>query len=173
MRAASLMVGSLALGLASWAAEARAGAKARPQKAVIEGESLFMRKWQPNDPKSHGGDGLGPVFNEKSCVGCHNQGGPGGGGPSSRNVQILTPILTATGNEKPDAKALAKHARVVKAQTGFKTAGSVVLHKFGTRPEYYAWRMELLKQEFLSPFCAHAGRSRYLPPRPLRLRGHD
>jgi CxxC motif-containing protein (DUF1111 family) len=150
MRTATLMLGSLALGLAGWAAEVHAGVKPRPQKAVSEGQSHFMRKWQPNDPRSHGGDGLGPVFNEKSCLGCHNLGGPGGGGPSSRNVQILTPILTTTGNQKPEAQALAKLARVVKAQTGFKTAGSVVLHKFGTRPEYSTWRRELLQQNFYS-----------------------
>ena len=33
-----------------------------------------------------GGDGLGPVFNERSCVACHFQGGVGGGGDSTKNV---------------------------------------------------------------------------------------
>ena len=39
---------------------------------------------------SHGGDGLGPVFNDSSCVACHNLGGHGGGGPASKNVDIIT-----------------------------------------------------------------------------------
>src|SRR5579863_1868755 len=46
------------------------------------GRILFHREWRPRDPRSHGGDGLGPVFNESSCVACHNQGGAGGAGPA-------------------------------------------------------------------------------------------
>lgn len=49
------------------------------------GFELFMHEWQPNDPLAHG-DGLGPVFNDKSCVACHNQSGVGGGGDNSHNV---------------------------------------------------------------------------------------
>ncbi|HZZ28141.1 MAG TPA: di-heme oxidoredictase family protein [Pirellulales bacterium] len=55
-----------------------------------DGKELFQREWLPNDPRSHGGDGLGPVFNDSSCVACHNQGGSGGGGPASKNVDIIT-----------------------------------------------------------------------------------
>ena len=29
----------------------------------------------------HGGDGLGPVYNDSSCVACHNSGGNGGQDP--------------------------------------------------------------------------------------------
>ena len=42
---------------------------------------------------AHGGDGLGPVFNDSSCVACHNQGGAGGAGPSSKNVDIITAFI--------------------------------------------------------------------------------
>src|SRR5262245_7520295 len=49
------------------------------------GKELFEHEWQPNDPRA-GGDGLGPVFNGRSCAACHFQGGVGGGGPNSRNV---------------------------------------------------------------------------------------
>ncbi len=45
------------------------------------GEELFEREWKPNDPRCHGGDGLGPMYNETSCVACHGQGSPGGAGP--------------------------------------------------------------------------------------------
>jgi CxxC motif-containing protein (DUF1111 family) len=34
------------------------------------------------------GNGLGPLFNETSCVGCHSQGGVGGAGRLDRNVQL-------------------------------------------------------------------------------------
>ena len=59
-------------------------------QAVPDGKELFQREWIPNDPRSHGGDGLGPVFNDSSCVACHNLGGPGGGGAASKNVDIIT-----------------------------------------------------------------------------------
>ena len=48
------------------------------------GRELFLREWLPMDPRSHGGDGLGPMYNDSSCVACHNLGGPGGGGPIAR-----------------------------------------------------------------------------------------
>lgn len=57
---------------------------------IARGRELFNREWTPNDPRSHGGDGLGPVFNDSSCVSCHNAGGTGGAGPSSKNVDILS-----------------------------------------------------------------------------------
>jgi len=55
-----------------------------------QGRELFSREWVANDPRSVAGDGLGPMYNESSCVACHNQGGAGGAGPVSRNVDILT-----------------------------------------------------------------------------------
>lgn len=61
--------------------------------ADADGRELFTREWVPGDERSHGGDGLGPLFNESSCVACHNQGGVGGGGPAGKNAQILTAFL--------------------------------------------------------------------------------
>jgi mono/diheme cytochrome c family protein len=49
------------------------------------GLNLFVHEWQPHDPLAHG-DGLGPVFNARSCVACHFQGGVGGGGGPKENV---------------------------------------------------------------------------------------
>jgi CxxC motif-containing protein (DUF1111 family) len=53
---------------------------------VQEGQMLFEHEWKANDPLAAGGDGLGPVCNATSCVACHNQGGPGGGGDLTHNV---------------------------------------------------------------------------------------
>ncbi len=58
------------------------GPSAEVKQAGLE---LFVHSWQPNDPRAHG-DGLGPVFNAKSCVACHFQGGVGGGGDNVHNV---------------------------------------------------------------------------------------
>ena len=56
-------------------------------EAVAEGRVLFNHEWTAGDPLTKG-DGLGPVFNATSCVDCHSQGGPGGGGPISKNVVV-------------------------------------------------------------------------------------
>jgi len=52
---------------------------------IAAGRNLFEHKWSPNDPLAHG-DGLGPVFNARSCASCHFQGGVGGGGGMMHNA---------------------------------------------------------------------------------------
>jgi mono/diheme cytochrome c family protein len=52
---------------------------------VARGRELFEHEWAPNDPLAHG-DGLGPVFNARSCAACHFQGGLGGGGNLEHNA---------------------------------------------------------------------------------------
>jgi CxxC motif-containing protein (DUF1111 family) len=52
---------------------------------IAAGRELFEHEWTPNDPLAHG-DGLGPVFNAKSCATCHFQGGLGGGGGNEHNA---------------------------------------------------------------------------------------
>src|SRR4051812_39421088 len=73
-------------GGSSWA-DSKAPARPDP---VAQGYEIFNREWMPNDPRAHGGDGLGPVFNDSSCIACHNAGGGGGGGPVSKNIDILS-----------------------------------------------------------------------------------
>ena len=57
------------------------------------GLNLFVHEWQPHDPLAHG-DGLGPVFNARSCVACHFQGGVGGGGGPKENVLAFEALPT-------------------------------------------------------------------------------
>jgi CxxC motif-containing protein (DUF1111 family) len=54
------------------------------------GQVLFKHVWTEKDPLCNGGDGLGPVFNDVSCVACHNQGGDGGAGGLDHNVTTFT-----------------------------------------------------------------------------------
>src|SRR5207249_1199280 len=139
----------------------KAAATKASSSSHISGKELFLREWISGDPRSHGGDGLGPVFNDSSCVACHNQGGPGGGGAASNNVDIISAFL----NESSDADeaevvstfivrelrtllgfqtdsrklsdteaAISKKKRqdaLLKLHPGFRTARSVVLHQFG------------------------------------------
>ncbi|MFO0949900.1 MAG: di-heme oxidoredictase family protein [Isosphaeraceae bacterium] len=79
---------------AEWAL--RPGPKKVTAQAVAAGRELFNHEWSPKDPLT-GGDGLGPVFNAKSCVDCHSQGGPGGGGPVSKNVTVYGLVGDAKG----------------------------------------------------------------------------
>ena len=53
---------------------------------ITAGKALFVHHWQPYDPLSGKGDGLGPVFNADTCVHCHSQAGIGGAGDRSTNV---------------------------------------------------------------------------------------
>src|SRR5438309_618697 len=92
MRSAAWFGGALGL-VGLWYATAtiasdRPEAKPKPDSVAI-GYEIFNREWLPADSRSHGGDGLGPVFNDTSCVACHNSGGSGGGGPVSKNIDIL------------------------------------------------------------------------------------
>src|SRR5262245_5124510 len=53
---------------------------------AVAGEELFRHKWTAGDPLAAGGDGLGPAFNNTSCVGCHFQNRIGGSGSLMDNV---------------------------------------------------------------------------------------
>ncbi|MFM9961507.1 MAG: di-heme oxidoredictase family protein [Planctomycetaceae bacterium] len=54
------------------------------------GRELFLRDWSKADAKpAPGGDGLGPMYNDVSCVACHDRGGIGGGGSLHKNVRLL------------------------------------------------------------------------------------
>ena len=118
------------------------------------GRELFAREWLPDDPRCHGGDGLGPVYNAASCLACHNLGGPGGGGPAGQNVELATGIgytLSPTGPMAILARLLGDDTRsdlvatdpeladMVRIHPGFRDARSTVLHRFGVDPAYSMW----------------------------------
>ncbi len=56
---------------------------------IAEGKMLFEHRWEPKDRLAGGGDGLGPVFNGRSCVECHFQLGSGGSGTNAHSVQAF------------------------------------------------------------------------------------
>ena len=89
----TMILGGMMLAVATISQAAEQEAKqpaAKKSGEAISGREIFLREWLPNDPRSHGGDGLGPVYNDSSCVACHNQGGAGGGGSASKNVNIIS-----------------------------------------------------------------------------------
>jgi CxxC motif-containing protein (DUF1111 family) len=151
--------------LVAWSAALAAGAGPADvsEETLSQGRELFARAWIPRDIRSHGGDGLGPVYNERSCLGCHNQGGPGGAAGADRNIEIITagsdafPAFGAfytfgmsfgaagfqykfTSNPKPLQSPAPNPADLAQIHAGFRDAPSVVLHRFGPDADYRTWR---------------------------------
>ncbi len=128
------------VGQAAWAdpGAPRTGPDRTLGDLIAEGGEIFARQWVPDDPRSHGGDGLGPVYNETSCLACHAQGRPGGAGPASKNAALLS--APATGATVDDLEAV---------HPGFRVARSVVLHRYGIDPAYESWKDHLLGRENL------------------------
>jgi CxxC motif-containing protein (DUF1111 family) len=116
------------------------------ERRVAMGRELFHREWTPGDPRARGGDGLGPVYNESSCVACHNLGGSGGGGPVNKNVDLVTSLEKMRQSTKATGPAVgprrAGNSRALELL--FAKAPSVVLHRFGTEPGFAACRLEML-----------------------------
>ncbi|MGE3316006.1 MAG: di-heme oxidoredictase family protein [Planctomycetaceae bacterium] len=98
-------------------------------KMSEQGKELFSHVWEPHDRLAPLGDGLGPVFNGKSCVECHNQGGAGGGGSLAFNVTAFTivPVISKPSFGITDFEQTSH-------QTPESRAG--VVHAFSTSPEH-------------------------------------
>jgi CxxC motif-containing protein (DUF1111 family) len=71
-----------------------------PPQLKETGLELFRHEWEPNDPQACG-DGLGPVYNARSCVACHSQGGIGGAGDNAHNVTAFEAFPT---KDRPEIK---------------------------------------------------------------------
>jgi len=157
----------LTVGSAIGGGLARAGTKPEKPGPVAVGYEIFNREWMPSDSRGHGGDGLGPVYNDSSCVACHNSGGSGGAGPVSKNIDILSASrngaianelkLTVSDRSQDQPRAPGKRSAIPPSSSrspsldplaavhaGFRTSRNVVLHKFGTDPNYDAWRSHVL-----------------------------
>ncbi len=106
-RASAFIPALISTALAALAAEApsaRAGGPDGGGNRVVDGRALFLREWIPGEPTPGGGDGLGPVYNDTSCVACHNQGGPGGAGGAGKNVHLVTATVTPVEGERGHVK---------------------------------------------------------------------
>ena len=148
----SLSGWSLTVPDARGAAKDRGKAGSSAQDPVALGLRLFLREWVADDDRSHGGDGLGPVFNDRSCVACHSQGGTGGGGAASRNVDVLSAFVgsSLTGSQQCSPRDTNSaddplvERKLEDLHPGFAVASSVVLHRFGLSPAYESWRRHLM-----------------------------
>jgi len=95
----------------------------------LEGKELFEKSWEPGKPSPTGGDGLGPLYNEVSCVGCHHLGGTGGGGTNERNVLMLTAVAVPAQSLRG---ATLFQGEMEDLHPGFRNRASIVLHRHAT-----------------------------------------
>jgi CxxC motif-containing protein (DUF1111 family) len=121
--------------------------KKQPTSGQVEdGKNLFLKRWKEADFMSASGDGLGPVYNARSCAECHGMSGPGGAGGNDHNVDLLT--VTPPSIPKYERGGFAKRMEALDPvlTAGFKSVRpAVTLHRFGVDPEYGDWRLGLLK----------------------------
>ncbi len=151
--------------------EASRPSRQAPEPAAADplerGRELFTRQWRPNDPRSHGGDGLGPVYNADSCLACHYLGGPGGAGPAEVNVTLISsasempsplprrftrPAFHFRGitikrpvNGQAEWAAILPGLGKAASVLGVGKTASLPLHHFGVDPSYAAGRSALLE----------------------------
>lgn len=166
-----------------WIASSAAAAEPAAADQAL-GRELFARTWAAGDPRCHGGDGLGPVYNATSCLACHNQGGPGGAGPADANVNLVTPAPIAVDSPivdgnlpgirigQGDGMSVGRGASsglviggsqpdrnaLVRRHPSFRDGRTVVLHHFSVEPKYAAWWTEFLGYD---PVAEQADRARF------------
>jgi CxxC motif-containing protein (DUF1111 family) len=116
------------------------GPKTRtPQDHAVElGRHLFTRVWEPALAGPDSGDGLGPMFNGRSCAECHHQGGVGGGGSALHNVEFIQQLVPDTDSEWYLTRVSRESSRVHRG----RPTDVVMLHRFGVRKEYAVWRAD-------------------------------
>ena len=126
-----LMAGCLLAALCSVAVAGGRGQKSRTMvsREFYEGRELFVKTWEPGVPSPIGGDGLGPLYNEQSCVGCHNLGGVGGAGGNDLNVRMLTGVASP-GNANRGGEVFV--GELGDLHDLFRDSASIVLHRHAT-----------------------------------------
>ena len=104
-------------------------------REFYEGRQLFMKTWTPGEPSPIGGDGLGPLYNEQSCVACHHLGGVGGAGGNDLNVRMVTAVASP-GNAKRGGEMF--QGDLGDLHELFRTSVSIVLHRHATSRTFQA-----------------------------------
>jgi CxxC motif-containing protein (DUF1111 family) len=118
------------------------------------GEAIFVHNWARPEtwtrPEALGesGDGLGPVFNEVSCVACHSLGGVGGAGGNEHNIELLSVVIPPRTRPLLRTSVL-KRARLLHPQLAPDNL-TVMLHQYGFGPSdetfaYDTWRAGVLE----------------------------
>lgn len=123
-----------------------AAADSADSTTIAEGKKLFVREWEAGKPASPGGDGLGPMFNARSCAACHKLGGIGGAGPNEdSNVRLMTVVPV-----DPHPSELTGHKdKLAKVHPSFVPSGkrlqtAFILHRFGVEEAYASFEKKVM-----------------------------
>ena len=131
------------------------------RERLAAGKELFTREWMPGDKRSHAGDGLGPVFNARSCAACHHQGGVGGSGPKGSNAKVISAFVDFSRPNESGAMELSgilvQEARtqanppiqldrnkLANIHPALRSEGSFSLHRFSTDKAFQEWKSQKL-----------------------------
>ena len=117
------------------------------------GKELFVRDWIAGDKRSLAGDGLGPVFNARSCVACHRQGGIGGSGTRGNNATIVNVFVDLSGPfsirgippSPPDpSKPIKQPSRekLAEIHPALRNENSFPLHRFSVEQKLETWKTQ-------------------------------
>ena len=134
---------------------------------IQRGRELFLKRWKVADVSNPLGDGLGPTFNGRSCVECHNMSRPGGAGSLDHNVDLLS--AAAQSPVRNDRKKfLDRLTAIDPAFTAESPSGqpNVTLHKFGSDPAYADWRKGVVAAVAESKKSASSAKNRGKPAAP-------
>lgn len=129
------------------------------------GKELFTRHWTVHDDQCRLGDGLGPMFNARSCADCHHQAGLGGSGDANSNTDILTvePSLVRAMISARNGRSRADfQQRLIELHPGFEVPGitvvpSIVVHSHSTDKAYSRFRSSLLTRVADDDDATHRG----------------
>jgi CxxC motif-containing protein (DUF1111 family) len=106
-----------------------------------KGRDLFRKDFSRAD-NAEGEPLLGPVFNETSCISCHDMGGIGGAGAGRFDFQILT-VMPPRGRMS-EHKFRQFREEMESLHPGFRSASSVIFHQHARSEGYAAWRDGIL-----------------------------
>ena len=124
-------------------------------EVLRRGADLFQNEFSSQHPML-GGDGLGPLFNARSCVACHHQGGVGGSGDARFNAKALE-IESLEVSQPTNLAVVATTLRQIHpafAPPGSPPIATVNLPHFGGSPV-----MDRLRASSRSGIDAHPDRS--------------
>jgi CxxC motif-containing protein (DUF1111 family) len=130
---------------------------------IQRGRELFLKRWKAADVANPTGDGLGPTFNGRSCVECHNMSRPGGAGSLEHNVDLLSIMPQPL---KSDRKKFLQRLTIIDAAfTAESPSGqpNVTLHKFGVDPAYADWRKGIVATAAASQKSSASAKNRGKP----------
>src|SRR2546430_7643603 len=154
---AALVFGLLASNLALGPSAEKDKDRFADTDRLAEGKELFTREWLGGDRRSHAGDGLGPLYNARSCAACHNLGGIGGGGARNTNVTIVSVFLEEESPRvgffgwlfgmKPKPLLQPGRSELAKIHPALRTENSFPFHRFGTEKSFAKWQRDLISGE--------------------------